>query len=1047
MKKLLSLIFAAACVITAKAQPNATPAWQANIAGVAEAADVYRTAPVAITADGDVYATGRFNQTIAEGDIFLEPVAQSAYLMKYDKEGTALWAVAVAGSATIKSVATDANENVYIAGTMADEVVFNTNAGEAVTLKGAMDEFGDYVTAQSTSFIAKYDANGKLLVAKAFVPARHPDVNGLKDDVNGPYYFPEEDGSFKINSIAVEGENVYVSANYSGTTNVEGVTFTGSLVNIFFYMIDNLRSAAVFSLDTNLENAKVIADFNSAEAMTYDLAYNTTSCDFTVENGTVYVGAVCQGKINMTTPTGTENFDFYMSGEGDTEYGHVIAAINGNETSVKIYKAPANSNTSKESIEALQVYGDQLYIGGLFNNVFAFDNVFTATNSADIYVAVLDKKTLERNIAYISGYDETGTNKLQENFTSLLVADGVIYLNGYTDSLSGHVIKDNLSFVIDETGISASTSETLITGAAANNSTLVFAGVNADNKSTVDYYTGIIADNEQEPSLDAPTWQESIAGVTEVADVYRTAPVAITADGDVYATGRFNQTIAEGDIFLEPVAQSAYLMKYDKEGTALWAVAVAGSATIKSVATDANENVYIAGTMADEVVFNTNAGEAVTLKGAMDEFGDYVTAQSTSFIAKYDANGKLLVAKAFVPARHPDVNGLKDDVNGPYYFPEEDGSFKINSIAVEGENVYVSANYSGTTNVEGVTFTGSLVNIFFYMIDNLRSAAVFSLDTNLENAKVIADFNSAEAMTYDLAYNTTSCDFTVENGTVYVGAVCQGKINMTTPTGTENFDFYMSGEGDTEYGHVIAAINGNETSVKIYKAPANSNTSKESIEALQVYGDQLYIGGLFNNVFAFDNVFTATNSADIYVAVLDKKTLERNIAYISGYDETGTNKLQENFTSLLVADGVIYLNGYTDSLSGHVIKDNLSFVIDETGISASTSETLTTGAAANKTALVFAGVDAEGKNTIKYYADFLTSINDTKESQDFNVKYANGVLTFGETANVELWSVQGYVIDRAWSVNTLNVNNLPNGCYIAKITTSNGVNSYKFIKK
>ncbi len=350
MKKLLSLIFAAACVITAKAQPNATPAWQANIAGVAEAADVYRTAPVAITADGDVYATGRFNQTIAEGDIFLEPVAQSAYLMKYDKEGTALWAVAVAGSATIKSVATDANENVYIAGTMADEVVFNTNAGEAVTLKGAMDEFGDYVTAQSTSFIAKYDANGKLLVAKAFVPARHPDVNGLKDDVNGPYYFPEEDGSFKINSIAVEGENVYVSANYSGTTNVEGVTFTGSLVNIFFYMIDNLRSAAVFSLDTNLENAKVIADFNSAEAMTYDLAYNTTSCDFTVENGTVYVGAVCQGKINMTTPAGTENFDFYMPGNGDAKYGHVIAAINGNETSVKIYKAPANNNTSKESI-------------------------------------------------------------------------------------------------------------------------------------------------------------------------------------------------------------------------------------------------------------------------------------------------------------------------------------------------------------------------------------------------------------------------------------------------------------------------------------------------------------------------------------------------------------------------------------------------------------------------------------------------------------------------------------------------------------------------
>ena len=57
---------------TAMAQPVATATWNQSIAGVADVQDVYRTAPVAITADGDVYATGRFNQMIATENLFLD---------------------------------------------------------------------------------------------------------------------------------------------------------------------------------------------------------------------------------------------------------------------------------------------------------------------------------------------------------------------------------------------------------------------------------------------------------------------------------------------------------------------------------------------------------------------------------------------------------------------------------------------------------------------------------------------------------------------------------------------------------------------------------------------------------------------------------------------------------------------------------------------------------------------------------------------------------------------------------------------------------------
>ena len=76
MKKLLSLCTLAACSALVQAQPSSAPTWTESFKAVAEVADAHRTAPVAITQDGNVYSTGRFNQTIATDKIFLEPVAQ-----------------------------------------------------------------------------------------------------------------------------------------------------------------------------------------------------------------------------------------------------------------------------------------------------------------------------------------------------------------------------------------------------------------------------------------------------------------------------------------------------------------------------------------------------------------------------------------------------------------------------------------------------------------------------------------------------------------------------------------------------------------------------------------------------------------------------------------------------------------------------------------------------------------------------------------------------------------------------------------------------------
>ena len=64
MKKLLSLCTLAACSALVQAQPSSAPTWTESFKAVAEVADAHRTAPVAITQDGNVYS----NRTLQSND-------------------------------------------------------------------------------------------------------------------------------------------------------------------------------------------------------------------------------------------------------------------------------------------------------------------------------------------------------------------------------------------------------------------------------------------------------------------------------------------------------------------------------------------------------------------------------------------------------------------------------------------------------------------------------------------------------------------------------------------------------------------------------------------------------------------------------------------------------------------------------------------------------------------------------------------------------------------------------------------------------------------
>ena len=171
-----ALLIAACCLFFAGMQAQAAEEqkWATSpLAAVASLGELNLQAPTAVDNAGNVFATGQFTQPISIGSAFLEPIANSAYLAKYDAEGNALWAVALRGAATITSIATDEANNVYIAGTLADAVeVGSTDNSKVQTISGKPGEIAYHVS----SFIAAYNADGVLQATKVIWSEANADV-------------------------------------------------------------------------------------------------------------------------------------------------------------------------------------------------------------------------------------------------------------------------------------------------------------------------------------------------------------------------------------------------------------------------------------------------------------------------------------------------------------------------------------------------------------------------------------------------------------------------------------------------------------------------------------------------------------------------------------------------------------------------------------------------------------------------------------------------------------------------------------------------------
>ena len=547
-----------------------------------------------------------------------------------------------------------------------------------------------------------------------------------------------------------------------------------------------------------------------------------------------------------------------------------------------------------------------------------------------------------------------------------------------------------------------------------------------------------------------PTWTKSLTTTEKAEDINRGGAMAIDADGNSIVTGSYTKDLEFANSYLESTATSAFIAKYDKAGKELWAAGLSGAATITTVTTDTDGNIYAAGVFADEVNILNGKGESkATITGMADQ-----TSQVSGFIVKYDKDGEYVASKVVIPQ--------VDMVNETYGDP--DLYFKPSRMLFSGDNIILSAQYTGKSELGGLTLKGQYCNKedWFYMYD-IPTLGIISISKDLENATLVVQLAATENETYD-GFAAESCNFATDGSKVYAGFVAYGSdLTLRSANGSKQIKDLLSetsGE-ETKYEHafVLATIEGgNITDTKIYHSKIDDNLKEakfNSIDEMAFQNGDLFLAGTFNETFPFDNSKAYKGGCDTYLACLNANDLSKSWALTSGYNEGDANKNAESVSGMAIYDDQVQLTGWSEATSGHKVISPLNFSV-ALGVTPSIMSikdgddaTFITSVAQNGQNTLTQSdnkqVDGaeEGTYTYSFFADGNkpTAIKQVLAGGN-SISINGSVVTLAKAANVDLYSANGVLVKSAKNVSTPSLDNLASGVYVIKV----GDQTMKFVK-
>jgi len=238
--------------------------------------------------------------------------------------------------------------------------------------------------------------------------------------------------------------------------------------------------------------------------------------------------------------------------------------------------------------------------------------------------------------------------------------------------------------------------------------------------------------------------------------------IAVDNSGNVLATGVFySNTIAFGSTILTNNTTglmngaTIFLAKYDAKGNVIWAKSAGGKKSDfpYSVAVDASENVYIAGSFKSDII---NIDSTTLTKGNKNP------GHGNAFIAKYDKNGNVLWAKGVEGDLNDKEKSIIVDISVNIFmtglFSSKNLSFGSTTLTNTKSNVFDAflAKYDGNGNVLWAKNTGGVSNDVAETISLNASGNPYLYLTGLFYGKSI--MLGAITMKNTNCFSTASCN-------------------------------------------------------------------------------------------------------------------------------------------------------------------------------------------------------------------------------------------------------------------------------------------------
>lgn len=543
--------------------------------------------------------------------------------------------------------------------------------------------------------------------------------------------------------------------------------------------------------------------------------------------------------------------------------------------------------------------------------------------------------------------------------------------------------------------------------------------------------------------LDAPTWTDNLTTTEEAKDLTRAAAMAVDNEGNSIVTGSFTKDLEFAASYLEHVANSAFIAKYDKAGAKKWAAGLAGAATITTVATDAEGNVYAAGVFADNVAIkDANGDTKATITGMADKLD-----KVSGFIVKYDKQGAYVASKTILAESDAEIAAL--DMIGVL-----SPSFTAKKLVVDGNKLYLSASYKGNVALDGVTLQGKYACTEGWLFNDETAMCVLSFDAgDLANANIVSMLGATEQLTNEATYNTEDVNFAIHDGKIYVAYVASGKDMTLTAAGKDTKIETAYKEGVIEHAYVLAAIDGDQVTTQVYHSVATDNSNTlNTIDEMAYQKGKLYLAGSFNQALPFDNTISYLGGSDAYAACLDAASLSKNWAVASAFDEGDAMHKAEIISGMLVNEDEVTLVGWVENTKDRTIEAPLGYQINaKTPAMQKGEEVLITSVAENGNYALYQTDNVKGSDEDKttegtysyiFYNNAESSGISKVLADDNTIDWDGNEVTLAKSADITVYTAAGAAVKSAKNVKSLSLADAAHGIYLVKV----GKQALKIVK-